>query len=403
MRSRTGMALDDSARLGSEDLGESNHVCALFQGPDEARAHVISMAIAALNAGRRVIYLTEDPSVVRAAITTAVQGLNVDVAAEERSGRLDVRPWTASYLATPRFSAARMLGFVRSLLREEGARSDAGTRLIGEMEWAQDGVPGVDELVAYESGIDAILGHRPTLVICAYDVRRHTASQIAAVVAAHDTVFVGGRLQRSAQFARGTKPRDRILTAATQLFGDLGVRAAGVDALIAAAGVAKATFYRQFPSKDDLIVAWLEDPRTRWFDGIRGRAEARADSAIDVIPAFFDALGDWIEAGDYRGCPYLNTAIELGHSSHAAVATVQGYLREIERSLGEIAAAAGARDPERIGTELQALVAGAITLGVAHRSSAFATAAGRAALDLVREAGGAAGQTRARGARRTSD
>jgi AcrR family transcriptional regulator len=295
-----------------------------------------------------------------------------------------------------------MLRFLRSVLREGTAPGDPGTRLIGEMEWAQDELPGVDELAAYESGIDAILGHPPAVVICAYDVGRHSASQIAAVVAAHETVFVGGRLRRSSRVGRGTKPRDRILTAATTLFGDDGVRATGVDALIAAAGVAKATFYRHFPSKDDLVVAWLEDPRTRWFDSVRERAEALAESPTDVVPRFFEALADWIEAGAYRGCPYLNTAVELRDSAHPAVATAQAYLREIERFLGEIAAAAGARDPELIGTELQVLAAGSITLGVAHRSTAFAIAAGQAAQAIVREAGGRAGQTGARGAPRTA-
>ena len=113
------------------------------------------------------------------------------------------------------------------------------------------------------------------------------------------------------------------------------------------------------------------------------------------MPRFFEALADWIQAGDYRGCPYLNTAVELRDSAHPAVAPVQPYLREIERFLGELAAAAGARDPARIGTELQALAAGAITLGVAHRSTAFAIAAGQAAQAIVREAGGGAGQTEA--------
>jgi AcrR family transcriptional regulator len=401
MGSQPAAALvDDPARLGAEVLGDSNHVCGLFEDLVDTRAHVIPVVVAGLRTGGRIVYLTGDPAAVRAAIEAAVQDL--DVAAEERTGRLEIRPWTASYLAGQRFSAARMLGVVRSILREGVARGDAGTRLIGEMDWAQDDLTGVDELLVYESGIDAILGHPPNLAICAYDVGRHSASRIAGVVAAHEAVFVGGRLQRTSRVARGTKPRDRILTAATQLFGDAGVRATGVDALIAAAGVAKATFYRQFPAKDDLIVAWLEDPRTRWFDRVRGRAEALADSPIDVVPGFFDALADWIEAGDYRGCPYLNTAVELRDSAHPAVATVQAYLREIERFLGELAAAAGARDPERIGTELQALAAGAITLGVAHRSSAFAIAAGRAAQAIVREAGGRDGQTEARRDPRTN-
>jgi AcrR family transcriptional regulator len=392
----------EPARLGAEELGDSHHVCALFQGLDETRAHTIPFVVDGLRTGERVVYLTEDPAAVRLAIATTVHDTNVDVAAAERTGRLDIRPWTASYLAAPRFTAARMLPLLRSALRGGTARDDAGTRLVGEMEWAQDRLPGVEELAAYESGIDAILGHPPALVVCAYDVSRHSASRIAAVVAAHETVFVGGRLRRSSRVARATKPRDRILTAATTLFGDDGVRATGVDALIAAAGVAKATFYRHFPSKDDLVVAWLEDPRTRWLDGVRERAEALADSPADVVPRFFEVLAEWIEAGAYRGCPYLNTAIELRDSSHPAVATVQAYLREIERSLGEVAAAAGARDPERIGTELQVLAAGSISLGVAHRSSAFAIAAGQAAVAIVRDAGGRAGQTGARRAPRTA-
>ena len=73
-------------------------------------------------------------------------------------------------------------------------------------------------------------------MICAYDVRRHSASRIAAVLAAHQAAFVGGRLQRTDRLAQRTA-RDRVLSAASYLFGEAGVMATGVDTLIASAGL----------------------------------------------------------------------------------------------------------------------------------------------------------------------
>ena len=370
-------------RLGDQELDDSRHVCGLFDGPDQTRAAVLPFVVDGLRSGDRVLYLAEDPTAVRVALAR-----EVDIAPLETSGHLDIRPWSATYLDGARFSGSRMLGLLRSTLRDGPGQGYTATRVVGEMEWAQDGVPGVDELIAYEAGVDAILGNPPNAVICAYDVRRHSASRIAATAAVHEAVFVGGRLQRTAQVSRGSTPRDRIIDAASRLFGTMGVRAAGVDSIIGSAGVAKATFYRHFPSKADLIVAWLEDPRTRWFDKVRGRAEALAESSIDLVPAFFRALADWLVAGDFRGCPYLNTAVELGDRNHPAAGPIRSYLREIEGYLGEIAAAAGCREPQRVGSELQVLAAGAITLGVAHRSTEFALIAADVGATLVAAAGG---------------
>lgn len=139
------------------------------------------------------------------------------------------------------------------------------------------------------------------------------------------------------------------------------------------------------PSKDDVIVAWLQDPRTRWFESVRAKAEAGATMPDDVIPRLFGALADWLEAGDYRGCPYLNTAIELGDPDHQAMPVVRSYLDEIQQYLAEIVEAAGYREPALVAAQLQIMVAGAITLGVAVRSGGPAIAASEAASRMLAE------------------
>ena len=191
------------------------------------------------------------------------------------------------------------------------------------------------------------------------------------------------RGQRRPLFIRGPRPRDRILAAASRLFAEVGVRATGVDSLIDTAGVAKATFYRHFPSKDDLIVAWLEDEQTWWFDQMRAQVEARTSKPGEIVPELFGAVIAWLEAGDYRGCPYLNTSVEFPDSTHRAVPVVRSHLREIERYLQETVSAAGHDDADRLGTELQTLLAGSISLGVAHRTNTFAVAARDAAMRLL--------------------
>src|ERR1700752_4821566 len=100
-------------------------------------------------------------------------------------------------------------------------------------------------------------------VVCAYDRQQHAADQLAAVVPLHQAILAGGRLELTERNGHLSSPRSRILAAAEVLFAENGSARTGGDALIDAAGVAKATFSRHFPSKDALILAWLREPRTR--------------------------------------------------------------------------------------------------------------------------------------------
>jgi AcrR family transcriptional regulator len=364
-------------RLGADPLDGSSHICALFEGPEEADGVLSDFIAEGIAQGERVVYVVEG-----AAVATDRARRAGHLAAAVESGQLTYLSWSDTYLAGARFSPAAMLAVVRAELNAGADLSYPATRLIGEMEWAQDAVPGVEGLINYEQELAAVIAP-PNAVVCAYDMRRHSASRVTAVVSVHEAVFAEGQLQRSAHLGAGVPPRARILRAASRLFAREGVRGTGVDSVIQSAGVAKATFYRHFRSKEDLIVAWLQDPRTRWFERLRGRAELRASSPEQLVPELFGVVAEWLAAGDYRGCPYLNAAVELTDPGHKAVPVVTEYLREIESELQEMVRSAGYRRPKALGTALHLLLAGSISLGVAHRTDAFALQARDAAIRLL--------------------
>lgn len=101
--------------------------------------------------------------------------------------------------------------------------------------------------------------------------------------------------------------RRRLLNTATRLFYTEGIRAVGIDRIIAEAGIAKATFYKHFPSKDDLVVAYIEEQ-----DQL-GRAAVAAlpkRPPREMIAAIMGRISKAVAVGDWRGCPFLNAAAE---------------------------------------------------------------------------------------------
>ncbi len=274
-------------RIGESSLGRHRHVCALFDGPDDAAAVLIPFVLDRLRAGERVVHVVESRERYLASF-----GPDVDVRAAVASRQLDVRTWDTAYLSGGTFSATRMLAYVRRLLREAPGLGFPAMRLVGDMGWTAARAPGTQELLAYETGLNAILARPNVAVICAFDTRHLDADRVAGLLAAHDAALLNDRLQRTPEIAPLTGPRERILAAAVLLFGENGPRQTGIDSLIEAAGVAKATFYRHFQSKDALILAWLRDPRTRWFDHVRATAEARAATPDELIVRLFDAVAE---------------------------------------------------------------------------------------------------------------
>lgn len=104
--------------------------------------------------------------------------------------------------------------------------------------------------------------------------------------------------------------RERILATAYRLFYREGIRATGIDKVIAEAGVTKVTFYRHFPSKDALILAYLELRHRRWMDWFVDALDRHAGNRRR--PAVVAAVEEWLTADSFRGCAFLNSVSEIG-------------------------------------------------------------------------------------------
>lgn len=113
---------------------------------------------------------------------------------------------------------------------------------------------------------------------------------------------------RSTSSPRASPARDRILQTAHDLFYRDGIRATGIDRVIAESGVTKVTFYRHFPSKNDLVRAFLDYRHERWMAWFRDTLVRHGNTARS-LPA---VLAEWLRSPGFRGCAFLNSVAELG-------------------------------------------------------------------------------------------
>ncbi|BAS16399.1 transcriptional regulator protein [Arthrobacter sp. Hiyo8] len=153
---------------------------------------------------------------------------------------------------------------------------------------------------------------------------------------------------------------DRILDAAYELFSRRGIRAVGVDQLIERSGVAKATFYRHFPSKDDLVLAFLALRDQIWtVDLIISDARSRGDTAEEQLLAIFDVFGDWFQREDFEACSFINVLLEMGREHPLGKASI-GYLARIRGHIQELAEEARLERTEEFARSWHILMKGSI-------------------------------------------
>lgn len=125
-------------------------------------------------------------------------------------------------------------------------------------------------------------------------------------------VYYGG-MKTAQATPRTTEPsaRERILQTAHDLFYREGIRATGIDRIIERAGVTKVTFYRHFPSKNDLIAAYLDYRHERWMAWFTDALDRLPRNAKFPLEPVVSALKEWFNAPDFRGCAFINGVVEL--------------------------------------------------------------------------------------------
>ena len=187
--------------------------------------------------------------------------------------------------------------------------------------------------------------------------------------------------QRASPTPRG-EARERILETAFRLFYAHGVRGVGVDTIIAASGVAKATFYKHFPSKDDLAVAYLDRVDALWRGQLQAAAAAAGPDPRVRLVGMFDALLAVCEQDDFHGCAFINTAAESAPGSPVHARSVE-HKTEVRAWVRDIAVQGGARDPAALARALNLLLDGALAEGVLDGDPSAARAAKDAAAALV--------------------
>jgi len=158
--------------------------------------------------------------------------------------------------------------------------------------------------------------------------------------------------------------RERILTVAYELFARRGVRGVGVNELISRSGVAKASFYRHFASKDELVLAFLERRDQQWtVDAIISEARRKGDDPEEQLLAIFDVFAEWFARDDFEACSFINILLEMGPEHPLGQASID-YLAKIRGHVQQLAEEAGLHDTENFSRSWHILMKGSIVSAV---------------------------------------
>ena len=154
--------------------------------------------------------------------------------------------------------------------------------------------------------------------------------------------------------------RERILETAYELFSRRAIRDVGIDEVIERAGVAKATLYRHFPSKDELVIAFLELREERWtLAWVDAEARRRGTTPEEQLLAIFELFDEWFHREDFEACAFVNVLLEMGPAHPVGRASAR-HLASIRSVVARLADEAALRDPESFARSLHILMKGSI-------------------------------------------
>ena len=184
-------------------------------------------------------------------------------------------------------------------------------------------------------------------------------------------------------FTKTANARERILLAANAHFSNQGIRATGVDNIVKSANTTKMSLYKYFPSKEALIVAYLQNRDAEFWTWFVKQVDGKAQSPKDKLLAIFDVHAEWLVSPDFQGCTFISASAEFPDQSHAVHQASAAFYSKFRNYTTDLAGQAGARFPERLAGQLCALFQGAIVSEQLQRHSGAADDAKSAAALLI--------------------
>src|SRR4030081_2301733 len=194
-----------SVQFAGGNLGGQRHICAFFNSRDEEHRVLRSFIKDGFDQGDKAFHLV-DPTQREDHLRRLVEaGINVQETMS--TGQLEVRPWKDGPLCGARFDQDTWLASFERVLQSGPAAGYAQTRFLAHMEWALVALPGVGDLIEFESRVNYVVPKYDDIVICAYDLSRFGASVVMDAMRTHPVVIVGGLLQEKPFFI----PPDQFL------------------------------------------------------------------------------------------------------------------------------------------------------------------------------------------------
>jgi hypothetical protein len=186
-------------------FGEYRHVCAFFNSVEEHHRVLRPFIQDGFDSGDKAYHYVDPER--REEYLSWLTGLGINVPEAMGAGQLEVRPWQDSPLRGGRFDLETWLTSFEQVIRSGPAAGYAQTRIMGQMEWALVDLPGVGDLIEYETRVNFVIPKYESPVICTYDLTKFSASVVMDALRTHPLVIIGGLLQENPFFV----PPDQLL------------------------------------------------------------------------------------------------------------------------------------------------------------------------------------------------
>jgi hypothetical protein len=188
----------DSLQVAGSTLGQHRHICAFFNSIDEQHRVLGSFIKDGFDRGDKAFHLV-DPEQGEDHLRRLAE-TGIDVQAAMGTGQLEVRPWQDGPLRGDRFDQDTWVASFEQVLQSGPAAGYAQTRFLAQMEWALVDLPGVEDLIEFETRVNYVVPKYDDAVICAYDLSKFGASVVMDALRTHPAVIIGGLLQENPFF-----------------------------------------------------------------------------------------------------------------------------------------------------------------------------------------------------------